>query len=358
MISFPMNSRKIEALFYILTWALVLSVPYFSERGSGHINWNEVTKNWIHVAGYLVIFMVNVYILVPRLLLKKKYRDYFVLVSIMILLVIAVNLIPAIVSPPYSGNEYAITSDGLKPPAVNSPMQKPLFMVFADNLIICILIVGAGTTIELMSKWLNEEKLRKDAEKEHLKTNLALLRHQVSPHFFMNTLNNIHALIDIDSEKAQDAVERLSTLMRYLLYDSAQRTIELSKEIEFIHSFISLMQLRHSDEVDVKVIIPQQIPEIKIPPMLFITLLENAFKHGISYPLKSYIYFKINVNETSLCCIVRNSKHKSATASQGEYSGIGLGNIKESLKLLYEDDFRLNIVDGENEFEVELTIPL
>jgi LytS/YehU family sensor histidine kinase len=174
----------------------------------------------------------------------------------------------------------------------------------------------------------------------------------------MNTLNNIHSLVEMDSAKAQDAIERLSTLMRYLLYDSAQSSIELKKEIEFINSFISLMQLRHSDEVEVKVVIPEQIPTTRIPPMLFISLLENAFKHGVNYPLKSYIYFELRMNETSLNCVIINSKHKISAKSQGEYSGIGLENIQKSLKLLYEDNYRLDIQDKENEFEVNLTIPL
>jgi LytS/YehU family sensor histidine kinase len=146
--------------------------------------------------------------------------------------------------------------------------------------------------------------------------------------------------------------------MRYLLYDSSQNTIELKKEIEFIKSFVSLMQLRHSDEVQVTVIVPAQIPDTKIPPMLFISLLENAFKHGVCYPLRSYIYFELQVNETSLNCIIKNSKHKATPKYQGEYSGIGLGNMKESLKLLYENDFQLNILDKENEFEVDLKIPI
>lgn len=347
------GSRKIEFLSYFLIWAFVFSVPYFSERSSGHINWNEVIKNWMHVFGYLVLFLVNVYILAPRLLLKKNYRYYFVSISVLIIAIVAVNIFP--LGFPNQPGSPADAANGLIP---NAPMRKPPIMAFADNFIICILLVGAGTTIKLMSKWLSEEKLRKDAEKEQLKTNLALLKHQVSPHFFMNTLNNIHSLIEMDAEKAQDAVERLSTLMRYLLYDSAQNTIELKKEIEFIHSFISLMQLRHSDEVDVKVLIPDQIPDIKIPPMLFISLLENAFKHGVNYPLKSYIYFELQIRENALGCIIKNSKHKRVANQYDEYSGIGLENIKKSLNLLYEQDYKLEISDKENEFEVNLTIPV
>ena len=358
MKGFSLNSRKIEFLSYFLIWAFVFSVPYFSERSSGHINGHEVIKNWAHVFGYLILFLVNVYILVPRLLLKKKYRYYFVLVSALVTIAITINLLAPSGSPQQPGSEIVTSPDGLTPPALNKPMRKPPVMAFADNFIICILLVGAGTTIKLMSKWLSEEKLRKDAEKEQLKTNLALLKHQVSPHFFMNTLNNIHTLIEMDSEKAQDAVERLSTLMRYLLYDSAQNTIELKKEIEFIYSFISLMQLRHSDEVEVTVLIPDQIPDIKIPPMLFISLLENAFKHGVNYPMKSYIYFEIQIHEKTLNCSIKNSKHKTVANQYDEYSGIGLTNIKKSLNLLYEQDYKLDISDNENEFEVNLTIPV
>lgn len=352
-----LDSRKIEFLSYLLIWTFVFSVPYFSERISGHINWQEVIKNWMHLFGYLAIFLINVYILVPRLLLKKRFRHYFVSLSVLIIMTIVISMIILSDFPPPVGSP-ADVPIGFVPSAINAPMQKPPFMAFADNLIICILLIGAGTTIKLMTKWLSEEKLRKDVEKEHLKTNLALLKHQVSPHFFMNTLNNIHTLIEMDTEKAQDAVERLSTLMRYLLYDSAQSTIELKKEIEFIHSYISLMQLRHSDEVEVKVVITDQVPDIKIPPMLFITLLENAFKHGVSYPMKSYIYFEIQIHENTLCCIIKNSKQKAVANQYAEYSGIGLENIKKSLNLLYKQDYKLDISDKENEFEVNLTIPV
>jgi hypothetical protein len=358
MKALSLSSREIESLFYVLIWILVFAVPYFSERGSGHLHWNNLSGHWLNLSGYLIVFLVNVYILLPRLLLKKRYLNYFVLIAGLILLVIAVKMIIHQSLMQSAGPGMTVPPEGFSLPGLNSPNPKPPIMVVFDTLIMCVLTVGAGTAIKLMAKWLHEERLRKDAEKEQLKTNLALLRHQVSPHFFMNTLNNIHSLIEIDTEKAQDAVVRLSTLMRYLLYDSAQSTIELKKEIEFIHSFMSLMQLRHSNEVGVTVVIPDQIPEVRIPPMLFISLLENAFKHGVCYPLKSYIYFELQVSKTSLDCIIKNSKHKIQAKDQGEYSGIGLDNIKDSLKLLYEDNFQLNIRDKESEFEVDLKIPI
>lgn len=355
MNSFALKSRKIETIFFVLIWVLAFSVPYFMSRDLEHINWVLIKNNWSHLIGYLIIFLINVYVLVPRLLLKKRYVYYFVGVLSLIFLVVTLSIIIRSGAPPQG-----VPDDFRQDFRSEMPMpgQKPPFLIFFDNLIISMLILGAGTTFKLMSKWLSEEELRKDAEKEQLKTSLALLRHQVSPHFFMNTLNNIHTLVEIDARKAQDAIERLSTLMRYLLYDSAQSTIELKKEVEFIYSFISLMQLRHSDEVEVKILIPDLIPDIRIPPMLFISLLENAFKHGVSYPMKSYIYLEMQIHENSLVCNIKNSKHKNAANKYGEYSGIGLENIKKSLNLLYEQEYKLDISDKEHEFEVNLTIPV
>ena len=340
------KSKNPELLVYGMIWLLVFSVPFFNERSSGNINWDDLFRNWFRLLGYLLIFLVNVYILVPRLLLEKRYKSYFFWASVVIFSLIVLPFLFRGIPPPDS----VIPNHG--------PPGKPPILVFADNLIISILLIGSGTTIKLMSKWLNEEQLRKDAEKEQVKMNLALLKQQVSPHFFMNTLNNIHALIEMNSEKAQDAVVRLSTLMRYLLYDSAHGNIGLKKEIEFIQSFILLMQIRHSEEVEIRLKVPDPAPEIEIPPMLFISLLENAFKHGVRYPLKSYIYFELQVRANSLLCIVKNSRHKTQKPDLDSYAGIGLENLKKSLSLLYQQNFSLEIAEKENEFEVQLTIPV
>jgi hypothetical protein len=351
------KTRKWFLLLYAVIWVLVLISPYLRYiQDIGPNSWNRMIGDWTNLFLLLLAFLVNLFVLLPQLLFNNKRSQYFIIVIVMIC---AVAIISMLIRP-FSGPQ-PLSGMGFPPPDIHTgrpPIDlQSLLGMLLNNLITALLIIGSSTALELEYKWVSEQKLRKDAEKEQLKTNLALLRHQVSPHFFMNTLNNIHSLIEIDTEKAQDAVVRLSTLMRYLLYDSAQNTIELKKEIEFINSFISLMQLRHSDEVEITLVIPEQIPEVKIPPMLFISLLENAFKHGVSYPHKSYIYFELRVSST-LTCIIKNSKHKFAANSQGEYSGIGLDNIKESLKLLYEDNFQLNIRDKESEFEVDLKIPL
>lgn len=174
----------------------------------------------------------------------------------------------------------------------------------------------------------------------------------------MNTLNNIHALIDINPEDAKDAIIELSTMMRYLLYDTSYGHTTLKKEIHFIESYIALMQLRFPQKVTVSLEIPENIPDIQIPPMLFISFLENAFKHGVSFETESVLSFKLAMTDGRLNCVFKNSKIKGRTIHDKSYSGIGLNNIKQSLKLLYGDDYILNIPENENEFEVQLTIPV
>jgi len=344
------NLKNKFIFFYAVIWILVFWGPFL--RNIDNNDPTGLTRMIGDLTNLFILFLVflfNLWVLVPKLLLNNKRTQYAVFVLVMILSVSVIDIFI------HQGN---VPHDN---PAIHLENPFAIHSILGgifNNLITAILIIGSSTAFELFAKWNAELKIRKEVENIQLKTNLALLRNQVSPHFFMNTLNNIHSLIELDIAKAQDAVERLSTLMRYLLYDSAQNAIELRKEIELIQSYIALMQLRHSDEVEITMLIPEQIPDIKIPPMLFISLVENAFKHGVSYPHKSFIYFELTTTENSLNCIIKNSKHKKTPQSQGEYSGIGLNNIKESLKLLYGDKYSLEIVDKVTEFEVNLKIPL
>ena len=322
---------------------------------------------------FLVIFILNAYIFVPKILFNKKYLSYVaVTLSAVIAVIVIIITIQTFIVPPQPlsmprmdlGPGMPPMELGSKMPAPmgyrapEQPESKSIFMTFTDNLIISILVVAAGTAFKMMSQWLNEEDRRKDMEKEQLRTEIALLRHQVSPHFFMNTLNNIHALVDINTETAKDAIIRLSTLMRYLLYDTAHGQTSLKKEIEFIESYISLMQLRFSEKVKISIDVPKIIPDIQIPPMLFISFLENAFKHGVSYQSSSFVNFKMEVAEDQLTCIIRNSKQKMKENFDKSYSGIGLTNIRKSLELIFGKNYILNIIENEKAFEVFLKIPI
>jgi len=171
----------------------------------------------------------------------------------------------------------------------------------------------------------------------------------------MNTLNNIHALVDIEPEQAKNTILELSKLMRYVLYDGSRPTIPLVKETEFLKHYIALMRLRYSDSVRIDVDIPEEVPEVQVPPLLFISFVENAFKHGISYESESFIMVALNVKEGFITFSCINSKHET---NQDPHSGIGLENTTKRLKLLYHDNYTFNINENVKTYEVLLKIPV
>jgi len=368
-----LNIRFIELIVFIVIWMAVFSIPFFNNRIGNEINWSKVIGEWFRLFSFLIIFLLNAFWFVPRFLFQKKYRSYFIFTLVSILIIVGANVsLRLFITPPQPigmppmdlgpGMPPMELGPGMPPPMgykpAEPPEQRSMLMYFIDNLIIAILVVGVSTSFKLVSQWLREENWRKDLEKEKLRTELAMLRHQVSPHFFMNTLNNIHALIDINTEDAKDTIIRLSTMMRYLLYDTTHGKTTLKKEIEFIESYITLMKLRFSDNVVVVLEIPEIINDIEIPPMLFISFLENAFKHGVSYQFESFVLFKIEQIDERLYCNIKNSKHKGKEIPDKSYSGIGMANIKKSLKLLFGSDYTLAINENDKEFEVKLSIPV
>ena len=364
----------IEKMVFAAIWIMLFSLPFLLQQSATAVLWEKVFVEWLRIFSFFVIFIVNIAVFVPRLLFRKKYSQYIVSVLFLIMVVnfTSSHIRFRIIDPIPVAMPRMELGPGMPPMELGQNMPAPKgyrlpqaqekpseLKHFVNGFLISLLVVGASVVFKMISKWLDEEKLRKDVEKEQLRTELAFLRHQVSPHFFMNTLNNIHALIDINTDTAKDAVIRLSTMMRYLLYETSQGKTTLQKEIAFIQSYISLMQLRFSNKVNINVALPSHVPQLNIPPMLFISLLENAFKHGVSYQSESYIDFSLQIEHSQLLCSIKNSKHASQKSTQSkDASGIGLSNIRKSLSLLYADNYDFLIDETENSFEVKLKIPI
>ena len=234
------------------------------------------------------------------------------------------------------------------------PRMRPNTITFI-NLTIAILLIGFNLTIKLFIKSLRDEEVMKDLEHQKLESELQYLKYQLNPHFFMNTLNNIHALIDIDSRKAKTSIIELSKLMRYVLYESNKDYIELTKEITFLQNYIELMRLRFTESLNIQTDFPLIVPEVKIPPLLLISLLENAFKHGVSYREASFIHICLKIDDGSLIFKCSNSKHRT---KKDEHHGVGLENVKKRLQLLFGNNYTYTINENENEYNVSLNIPL
>ena len=196
-------------------------------------------------------------------------------------------------------------------------------------------------------------------EAESIQAKYTALQSQLNPHFLFNTLNNIYSLIAISPERAQSAVLELSKLLRYVLYENTQPYVPMEKELEFNHNYIELMRLRLARHVQVDVNIPTGLCRgYKIAPLLFITLIENAFKHGTSASIRSFV--KINMSEPSpgvIECDIENSSFpKNETDKSG--SGIGLKNLSRQLELLYAGKYNLHAESDSHIYRSMLTIDL
>ena len=223
------------------------------------------------------------------------------------------------------------------------------------RLIMGVLLVGVDLGAYFYVESRRKERRMKELQAENLSQQLESLKYQINPHFFMNTLNNIHALVDIDPEKAKESIEVFSKMMRILLYENESPTIPLSKEIDFIEHFISLMRLRYpEDTVKIETIFPEDRSGAVVPPLVMASFVENSFKHGVSYSADSFIRIKVEMQEGKVVFRCSNSTHKSDSSSG---QGIGLDNIRKRLELLYGQSYTLSIDGTSGRFDVLLVIP-
>ncbi|NJO69535.1 MAG: histidine kinase [Bacteroidetes bacterium] len=238
----------------------------------------------------------------------------------------------------------------------SKPPRYPWKFDLYNYLFTSMLVAGFSVGLKMSAKYNENEKRRKELEKEKLSSELAFLKNQVSPHFFFNTLNNIYSLTEINTKEAQNAILKLSKLMRYLLYESERGDVKLSSEIAFITNYIQLMKLRISEKVNISVTFPDTYKDISFPPLIFIPFVENAFKHGVSYKDNSFINIDLKITESNLEFRCKNSiSGKPVNLSE---SGIGLENARKRLLLLFPETHKLLIHQHDNIFEVNLTIQL
>ena len=233
----------------------------------------------------------------------------------------------------------------------------PLFMGQHDiiAIVILLLMMGMNIGIKLYFKQRGDRKRLEQLEKENLEQQLEYLKYQINPHFLMNTLNNIHALVDIDPEKSKETILELSKMMRFVLYEGNKQVVPLDREIAFLQNYIQLMKLRYTDKVKITVDVPKNLPNKEVPPLMFITFVENAFKHGVSYRQASFIDIAISIGEDKLVFDCRNSR---IPKEDDKHGGVGLANVKKRLELIYGNRYALDIKDEQDTYTVKLSLPL
>jgi two-component sensor histidine kinase len=349
-----LSGKKLHISLHALAWALILILPVYLLNTSSGFDRGFQFRMYFYLIAYVILFYLNFFVLVPYFFFKKKKKLYFLsaIAAIGFLYTVTEAANRFMAPPPRDPFEQKV--DRLmeefkrRPPAKNMHVFSYLFNA--------ILVSGFSFGLKLSERYLKNEKEMKEMERERLNSELAFLKSQISPHFFFNTLNNIYSLIQINTDDAQSAVLKLSKLMRYLLYESEQGNTQLSREINFMQNYIDLMRLRINDKVEMKVTFPERYDDIAIPPLLFISLIENAFKHGISYRDKSFIHIELQTFSDEIRFVCVNSIGSPTEEAQALGSGIGLENIRKRLNLLYPQRHALTINQYEDRFEVQLSI--
>ena len=221
-----------------------------------------------------------------------------------------------------------------------------------------VLVLGVSIAGILVRKREGDEDLRLIAEKEKTDLELAFLKSQINPHFFFNSLNTVNALTYSNVEEARLALKKLSTIMRYVLYNSLSKTTALGKEIEFIKNYLELMKLRSSSQVSIEFVVKTDHEDISIAPMIFLSLIENCFKHGVSAQQDSPIFISIHVGQNTLTFCTKNKIFKKYDKNEDEQDGIGLQNTMRRLALIYPKQHSISIDRNHDEYSVELKINL
>ena len=371
--------NKYEYTIDAILLLMIFLAPTFSALFHGHditdtkFLVNDLLKSWKIFIVYVIAFAIHDQIIAPWLVYKHKTWYY---VAGIILLIAVFQLYQCSQRPDVPQNDGPLVElpDGVDinppgpPPAEfngEGPVDPPPAFQRRDIISFIMLLFGLGTNlgVKLYVRSLSAKQRLEALEKEYSEQKLEHLKYQLHPHFFMNTLNNIHALVDIDPKKAQGCIIDLSKLMRYVLYESNHQYVRASREEEFMANYVSLMRLRYNDKLEFTVDNPDDGTDICVPPLVFISFVENAFKHGVSYNKPSYIHIKTErytkASEQRMKWECRNSKHpKNGNSTVSESKGVGIPNIRHRLDLLFGDNYTLDFNDGDKEFCVTMDIPV
>lgn len=372
-----------ENIVYLIIWLGLFATPLVSlvirtqQQGGGTFHWGELMMTWGVFAALLVAFLIHNILLMPMLLTPRRRWRYFVCTGLLVLAFATWQLATAdrhrgpmpremqqqmqqAPRKPEGGQEPRMTPKSRKPeqrPAGRMTPPPPVLFGGREmfNIVLLLGVLAMNIGVKLYFRSQRREEEMRELQSENLQTQLEYLKYQVNPHFFMNTLNNIHALVDIDPEMAKEAIVELSKMMRYILYEGNRPMVPLQSEAQFLQSYLQLMRLRFTDKVDIRCDLPQPVPEAQVPPLLLITFVENAFKHGISYSQPSFVHIAVTVADGRLRFSCQNSKHAATT---DEHGGVGLQNARRRLALIYADRYTLDIRDEATTYSVDLSLPL
>jgi two-component system, LytTR family, sensor kinase len=320
-------------MLHTLAWAIVLFFPFLISSAASQYSIGPLPGFYFTLSGivHIIIFYVNAFFLYPKLLNRSYWWLYIACIVLLILLSVQVK--------------YIILAEWFS----DAPADARTHVLF-PSLMVFIVSVFYSITIEKI----RTEKLQKENEALQLGAELKFLRSQISPHFLFNILTSLVSLARKKSDQLETSLLMLSGLMRYMLYDPAKK-ISLQQEVEYLDNYIALQKLRFGREVEI--VFDKELSagatNYNIEPMLLISFVENAFKHGTGF-----VHISLKTGQGVVKFDVMNKFEEEISASKDENSGIGLSNVRSRLALLYAGRYELVIHDDENVFSIHLTLQL
>ncbi|MDH6356568.1 sensor histidine kinase [Parabacteroides sp. PF5-9] len=273
---------------------------------------------WLLPSVLVIVYYVNYFIFIDRMLFRKQHI-FFLLANL--LLLTGVQMLVGLYYRSL-GVSSLVLERGTR------------FSAFLGFYFVVFLVIGIAVALKMTARWYRADAERLELVQQNTESELKWLKSQLNPHFLFNTLNNIYSQVSIDAEQAKESIQQLSEMLRYMLYESSEKFVPLENELEFIRNYIELMRIRVSKRTTLEIDLPEAAPNTTIIPLLFISLVENAFKHGISASKPSYIQiaFRQTPDEISFCTV--NSYFPKNEMDKGG-SGIGLVNVRKRLELSY-----------------------
>ena len=331
-----------RVVYHSLFWAVILVLLVLYE-GFGQGFLFTASNELINIFFYGLIVYFNLFYLIPNYLTQKRFLTYCGLL-----------IISAVIITPLKVIIFYFKFS-------NHPeLQAELLINHNWQFLITFFIAGSSTILKIITDWVRHLRERQELQTQTMQSELRFLKSQINPHFLFNTLNNLYALTLKKSDKAPEIVIKLSEMMRYMLYECNEKRVLLSKEVNYIKNYLDLERLRQGKNVEIKFDIEGHVSDQKIAPLMFITFLENSFKHGLNNQIsKGFVNIRIEIEENIIHFFIENSKPDSLPVQEHRRSGgIGLVNIHRRLNLLYPNQYDLQIDDNPNTYAVRLKIEL
>jgi len=345
--NFPKTKLSFKILFNLILWGLYVGLPLLSpvhhqhelEHPHPHQNPEFTEHIWLELSTVVPLFYLITLVLIPYVFKKKGVWYFFGYLFL-------VNLL-------FLGIQYVLNITLL---AFEGPLRDGFNL---KGFFPLIMISGIASTYGLLLEFIERESKIEDLRNEQMRSELSFLRSQISPHFIFNILNSIVYLIRTKADKkAEDVTIRLSSLMRYMLYDSDQSMVPLDREVDYVQNYIDLQRMRFEDDVQIEFTVSGTIDGSMIEPMLLIPFVENAFKHGVGFVKNPYIKVQLSFQNGSLAFNVENKIGKLLEDQKDESSGIGLKNVTRRLELLYPDMHQIDVIQDDTIFKVQVNMVL